>query len=110
MQLDKKGDNTGFENVRKVEIGLFKSDFHLVDIYRQRNFKERQFTWEGGSGHGKIQCRLDRFYISAKLCDKDSSFVHVPVHSITDHHLVSSDLTSNSENIGLGFGNVILLF
>ena len=104
LQLDKKGGNIGFGDVGKVEIGLLKSDFHLVDIYRQKNSKERQFTWEGGSGHGKIQCRLDRFYISAKLCDKVSSVVHVPVvHSITDHHLICFDLISKSESIGLGF-------
>ena len=85
-------------------MGLLKSDFRLVDIYRKRNSKERQFSWEGGSGHGKIQCRLDRFYISAKLCDNISSFVHSPVvYSITDHYLVYFDLNSDTEGIGPGF-------
>ena len=35
LQLDKKGGNIGFGDIGKVEIGLLKSDFHLIDIYRQ---------------------------------------------------------------------------
>ena len=42
--------------------------------------------------------------MSAKLCDKVSSVVHVPViHSITDHHLICFDLISKLESIGPGF-------
>ena len=101
MKLDKKGGNIRFGDVGRVEMGLLRRDFGLVDVYRKRSSNERQFTWECGSGHDKTQCRLDRFYVKAKLCDKVTSFVHSPiVHSITDHHLPYFDLSCNSDTIG----------
>ena len=51
IALDKNGGNLKFGDIGKVEMSVLKRDCGLVDIYRQNNKKERQFSWEGGSGH-----------------------------------------------------------
>ena len=87
-------------------MSVLKRDCGLVDIYRQKNKKERQFTWEGGSGHNKVQCRLYRFYVQKTIFNTVSSFSHIPVlNSISDHCLVCFHIDTSSlcESLGPGF-------
>ena len=80
--LDKLGGNI---NLQK-ELSDFKSDFHLIDIWRKKHPKERHFTWFNFDF--KIACRLDKFLVSKNVSD-NTSVCNIFPCVFSDHDFVS---------------------
>lgn len=103
--LDKEGGNFERGSVGVNEFSSVKTDFDLVDVYRNLYKNQKVFTWSDSSD--AIHCRLDRFYISKCLCSLLSDIEVFPVPwSISDHSLVEVSFkafSSDTRQLGPGY-------
>ena len=83
ISLDKMGGNLDRGNSGAVNMGLLKSDFYLVDAFRRKFPKRKEYSHR----QGPIHIRLDRFYISDTLLKWVDKIQHTPC-SVSDHYFV----------------------
>ena len=83
IELDKMVGNLQLGNSGAVNIALLKDDFFLVDAFRKKFPKRKEYTRR----RGPIHVRLDRFYISNTLLKWVNKIHHTPC-SVSDHYFV----------------------
>ena len=88
-QLDKMGGNLERGTIGHKEIELLKKDFYLVDAFRRKYPKRKEYSFRIGPVH----CRLDRFYISDTLIQWVNKINHTP-SSCSDHYYVDMEFKS----------------
>ena len=72
----------GINNLNKL-----KQKYDLRDIWRDRNKKAREFTWNSQQANVKKSSRLDRFYISSKITLLNQKIIRI---AQSDHAIVLS--------------------
>ena len=96
--LDKLGGNA---NLQK-ELLDFKSNFHLMDVWRKKQPKGRQFTWFNFDL--TIACRLDKFFVSKNISENTSTCNIFPC-VVSDYDFVSLKFNLSSLRVRLECGN-----
>lgn len=98
---DKKGGNprTNF-NAREKCLDLMNT-YDLIDIWRQRNPKQNNFTWTSNITNN-IHCRLDFFLISRNLLHLTTNTNIAPSIN-SDHSIVHLNFKITNEPKGPGF-------
>jgi exonuclease III len=93
IDLDKSGGNPEYGDIGKSELVSLKQIHRLVDPFRKKFPKEKEYTWQNNN----VSCRLDRFYISNHLLNHVEYISHL--ESIkSDHGIVNLKL-SNLYNV-----------
>ena len=72
----------GINNLNKL-----KQKYDLRDIWRDKNKKAREFTWNSQQANVKKSSRLDRFYISSKITLLNQKIIRI---AQSDHAIVLS--------------------
>ena len=83
IELDKMEGNLQRGSGGAANMVLLKDDFFLVDAFRRKFPKRKEYTWH----QGPIHVRLDRFYISDTLLKWVDKIHHTPC-SVSDHYIV----------------------
>ena len=80
--VDKFGGNVSSQK----ELTNFRTDFHLIGVWRKKHPREGQFTWFNCDK--TIACRLDKFFVSKNISERTIACNIFPcVYS--DHDFVS---------------------
>ena len=82
LNLDKIGGNVSRGDVGLAEMLTLKRDFSLVDTFRRKYPRDKEFSWSRYDN--SVSCRLDRFYIS-------SEFVKDILTACINHNVSFSD-------------------
>ena len=101
LNLDKMGGNLDRGDIGSDNMSVLKRDFYLVDAFRTKYRRKREFSFRAGP----IHCRLDRFYVSDTLLQWVDTVRHTPC-TVSDHYFVDlyfKDLDTSKMQYGPGY-------
>jgi len=88
--MDRNHTEPDYESPAFLKNILIQND--LLDVWRVRNVKVKQYTWIKVSQERISAARLDRFYVCKKTNNRIVAANIVPV-CFSDHHFVTCNLT-----------------
>lgn len=83
--IDRNGEEPHHES--SVVLSKILKEFELIDIWRRRNPRIKQYTWLKASNNRVSGARLDRFYIGKEWNNKITDVSILPV-GFSDHQLI----------------------
>ena len=102
LDLDKRGGNSNLGGTGAPELRQLLHKFHLVDAWRVQHPLVRAYTWHNKAN--TIECRLDKFYVSADLITGWTINSEIEPCHLSDHDLIILNIedTRNSPGVGPG--------
>ena len=99
LPLDTEGSNNAKYHTRGIEeLEVFQRKYSLVDVFRYKYPKKREFTWRNQT----VKCRLDRIYCPERIAQK-ATYTNILPNNFSDHEFMTTNVNLKKTRRGPGY-------